>query len=117
MNNLHFIFNSLKNNLEKCILLGLFSCIAAIFFWTASKVSGDFFSRRPAGYYGLQTQGFINGQINAAITPAPELLALKDPYDPVANAPYRVHDMTLFRGKYYLYFGVAPIILFRVFPS
>jgi len=115
MNNLHFIFNSLKNNLEKYILLGLFSCIAAIFFWTASKVSGDFFSRHPAGYYGLQTQGFINGQINAAITPAPELLALKDPYDPVANAPYRVHDMTLFRGKYYLYFGVAPIILF-IYP-
>jgi hypothetical protein len=115
MNNLRFIFSSKKNNWEKFVLWGFFLCIAAIFFWTASMIPGDFFSRQPAGYYGLQTQGFIKGQINAAITPAPELLALKDPYDPVVNAPYRAHDMTLFRGKYYLYFGVAPIILF-IYP-
>jgi hypothetical protein len=115
MNKIYFIFTSQKNNLEKRVLSGLFLCIATVFFWTASKVSGNFFDPQPAGYYGLQVQGFIKGQINAAIIPSPELLALKDPYDPVANAPYRVHDMTLFRGKYYLYFGVAPIILF-IYP-
>jgi len=104
-----------KNDGENLIIIGLFACVFFLYFWTANKVSGDYFSPQPTGYYGLQTRGFIKGQVNAAITPAPELLALKDPYDPVANAPYRVHDMTLFRGKYYLYFGVAPIITF-IYP-
>ena len=44
--------------------------------------------------------------------PHPALLAMADPYDPVANAPYRVHDMTLYKGHYYLYFGVSPVSSF-----
>ena len=43
--------------------------------------------------------------------PAPELLALPNPYDPAANAPYRVHDLSLYRGKYYAYWGPAPALL------
>jgi len=85
---------------------------AAWLFWTAAQPATDYFGRDASGYYGLQTEGFRQGQLNAAIEPAPGLLALKDPYDPVANAPYRVHDMTLWRGKYYLYFGVSPVLLF-----
>ena len=37
--------------------------------------------------------------------PRPELLALPDPHDPVHSAPYRLHDVTLYDGKYYLYWG------------
>jgi hypothetical protein len=107
-----FGINNGNKNWENRAIFVLGLVVSGLFFWTVSKVSGEFFTRQPSGYYGLQTQGFIKGQVNAAITPRPELLALKDPYDPVANAPYRVHDMTLFRGKYYLYFGVAPIVLF-----
>lgn len=33
------------------------------------------------------------------------MLALPDPYDPNANAPYRFHDMSLYAGRYYMYFG------------
>ena len=39
-----------------------------------------------------------------------ELLALKDPWDPVANAPYRLHDASLYNGHYYVYFGPVPVI-------
>src|SRR5665213_1759719 len=68
--------------------------------------------KEPSGYYPLLTAGFRSGHLYVPITPRPELLALADPYDPVANAPYRVHDMSLFKGHYYLYFGAAPVLLF-----
>jgi hypothetical protein len=93
-------------------MLGLAAVVAAWFYFgTAMEPSTPWFTREPSGYYGLQTAGFRAGQLAAAIAPQPALLALKDPYDPVANAPYRVHDMTLYRGHYYLYFGASPILL------
>jgi hypothetical protein len=93
-------------------ILALAALAAAwLYFGTAMEPSIRWFSREPSGYYGLQTAGFQGGQLAAAIKPQPALLALKDPYDPVANAPYRVHDMTLYHRRYYLYFGATPILL------
>src|SRR4051812_19923000 len=39
----------------------------------------------------------------------PKLLALPDPYDPASRAhvPF-LHDMTLYKGKYYGYWGPFP---------
>lgn len=85
---------------------------AVWFFWTTAQPVSAFFSKERAGYYGALTQGFREGHLHVAIKPAPGLLALKDPYDPVANAPYRVHDMTLWQGKYYMYYGVSPVLVF-----
>jgi hypothetical protein len=79
------------------------------FFFSAA--GGPRFAPLPADYYSLQTAGFLKGQLNVAVQPHPGLLALADPYDPVANAPFRIHDMTFWNGKYYLYFGVAPALL------
>jgi hypothetical protein len=93
-------------------IVGAAAALAAwLFFGAALAPSTPLFSRQPSGYYGLQTAGFRAGHLYAAIAPHPELLALKDPYDPVANAPYRVHDMTLYGGHYYLYFGVTPSLI------
>src|SRR5882724_2446250 len=88
----------------------LLSC-AWLYFWSALRYPNSAFGREPNGYYGLLTAGFRSGHLYAAIEPHPALLALKDPYDPMANAPYRVHDMTLWHGKYYLYFGVTPVLV------
>ena len=38
-------------------------------------------------------------------------MALRDPYDPRANAGTRLWDASYFRGKYYLYFGPAPALV------
>ena len=93
--------------------LAVLALMASVwFFWTTAQPTSAFFSRERAGYYGALTQGFQEGHLSVAIQPAPGLLALKDPYDPVANAPYRVHDMTLWRGKYYMYYGVSPVLVF-----
>ena len=83
------------------------------FYWTTLQPAGGFFfSKERSGYYGALTKGFCEGHLHVDFKPTPGLLALKDPYDPVANAPYRAHDMTLWKGNYYLYYGVSPILIF-----
>jgi hypothetical protein len=52
----------------------------------------------------------VQGHAYLAAKPSPQLLALPDPYDPAANEHFRLHDASLYRGRYYLYFGVAPAV-------
>ena len=51
------------------------------------------------------------GQLHLPIVPSQELLALTDPWDPVQNDAYRMHDLVLFNRRYYLYHGAGPAIL------
>ncbi len=60
--------------------------------------------------YALLATSFLHGRTDLPIQPLPELLSLPDPYDPVRNQDYRLHDASLYKGRYYLYFGVAPVI-------
>ena len=62
-------------------------------------------------YYPLLTDAFLAGQTSLLVQPSAELLALPDPYDPVANARLRLHDASLYHGKCYLYFGPTPAIV------
>jgi hypothetical protein len=88
--------------------LGL--CIAAIF-WTANGVAPWDGDRKNAWHqYEYLTEGFLHGHTYLSVEPAPELLKLKDPYDPAANAPYRLWDSSLYNGKYYLYQGPTPAV-------
>jgi hypothetical protein len=87
------------------------AAVVAFYVWTADSASHPFrWTRGETGYYDLLTRGFLAGHLYVAVTPVPELLALADPFDPVANARYRVHDMSLYHGKYYLYFGPVPAL-------
>lgn len=62
-------------------------------------------------FYPLLADAFLAGQTNLLLQPSAELLALPDPYDPAANGPFRLHDASLYHGKYYLYFGPTPAIV------
>jgi len=62
-------------------------------------------------YYNLLADSFLAGSLSLLEQPSPALLALADPYDPAQNGPYRLHDLTLYKGKYYLYHGVTPALL------
>ena len=86
--------------------------VVAFNFWSAAT-SGAILKpmREPYDYYNLLAEGFRHGHLYTSRIPDPALLQLDDPYDPVANAPYRVHDMSYWKGHYYLYFGVAPVLL------
>jgi hypothetical protein len=62
-------------------------------------------------YYALLTDAFLAGQTNLLVQPPAEMLALPNPYDPVRNGKFRLHDASLYHGKYYLYFGPAPALV------
>lgn len=94
--------------------LGLAATLGAVllhYLWTASSTGNPFrFGGPQDDYYNLLCDGFLRGQLHLPVEPHPELLRLPNPYDPVANAPYRVHDLSLYDRKYYLYFGVTPAL-------
>jgi hypothetical protein len=73
--------------------------------------NGPLFSRTPRNYYHLMTDALVSGQLSLKIDPNPELLKLPDPYDSATNQPYRLTDLSLYKGRYYFYWGLGPIVL------
>jgi len=64
-------------------------------------------------YYSSLVQGFWTGQLSLKKEVPPGLAQLADPYDPSAHAPYyhQVGDLSYYKGKLYLYFGVTPAVM------
>ncbi len=79
------------------------------FHWTVAANSG-FDHWGDMDYYQLLVRGWQKGQLHLDKDPSPALLALKDPYDPEQNQAHKLGDATLYRGRYYLYFGAAPAL-------
>jgi hypothetical protein len=62
-------------------------------------------------YYDQLAASFSHGNLALETKPDPALLALPDPYDPAARAGIQVPtDVSLYNGKYYLYFGPVPAL-------
>ncbi len=90
------------------ICLGI---VLAFYLWTASSSGNPFrFEKTSTAYYNLLSDAFLSGRTSLLIEPKKELLELSDPYDPKLNYPYRLHDASLYKGKYYLYFGPTPAL-------
>ena len=69
-------------------------------------------------HYNLLAAGFLHGQTHLLIEPDPALLELDDPYDVDARSNIRVlWDATLYKGKYYLYWGPVPALLLAIAKS
>lgn len=61
--------------------------------------------------YVQQTDAFLKGQLHIDYKPSDELLALENPYDYSSrDGIFYLWDRALYDGKYYSYFGIAPII-------
>ena len=67
--------------------------------------------RDKPGYYDYLGRAFAEGHLSLPLQPRPELLALRDPWDPARNGPYIVRDLALYNGRYYLYHGATPALL------
>jgi tetratricopeptide (TPR) repeat protein len=67
-------------------------------------------------HYNLLVQGFRAGQLSLKKEVPPEFAQLADPYDPAvsspyAGPPYRLLDLSYYKGKLYLYFGITPALI------
>ena len=63
--------------------------------------------------YAQQFDAFLKGQLHLDFAPDERILSLENPYNPAARAEsgaWYPWDRALFDGKYYSYFGIAPLL-------
>lgn len=91
----------------------VWAALAAYGAWFTS--AGRFPSYPPGGgFYPLQAEAFLHGQLSLLEKPDPILLALPDPYDMLArdeSGAKVVWDASLYNGKYYTYWGPVPAVI------
>ncbi|MGD0745540.1 MAG: hypothetical protein ABSA45_10320, partial [Verrucomicrobiota bacterium] len=92
--------------------------VVGILAWSAESGYFELASPRAEdSYYNLLVQGFRAGQLNVKRDAPPALTQLTDPYDPAINASYvwdtryPSYEMSYYKGKLYLYFGVTPALV------
>jgi tetratricopeptide (TPR) repeat protein len=98
--------------------------VIGMFAYTAPLGSLESLSLNPADtYYNLLVQGFRDGHLCLKKEVPTGFARLADPYDPAANRvyrglPYGLSDLSYYKGRFYLYFGVTPaLILFWPFVA
>ncbi|WP_404422616.1 hypothetical protein [Nibricoccus sp. IMCC34717] len=93
------------------LLLTALLVFAALYAGVSAWVSAQpLLSRSDSGLYQSLTDGFLSGQLSLTTKPDPRLAQLENPWAGYQGIP-RLHDATYFNGKYYLYFGVTPVLL------
>jgi len=104
-------------NVSRITLVGVCALVIGGYLFAAHTDVWETPSQSAADcYYNLLVQGFRAGHLNLKKDVPPGLTQLADPYDPVANALYRVapyclHDLSYYKGRLYLYFGVTPALI------
>ena len=87
--------------------------VAWFYLWTVKTASARLdLTGQKNDYYNLLVDGFLDGHLYMKADPDPQLLALAPAQRP-GNAPFKL-DASLYRDRYYLYFGVAPVVLLYV---
>ena len=67
--------------------------------------------------YGSLAHSLLNGRLDLMQDPPEELLALDNPYDSTAREAAQVNslwDHAYYNGRYYVYFGIVPCLLFQL---
>jgi Flp pilus assembly protein TadD len=107
-----------ERRLADVLLAGVCIVVIGVFFWCANSGVLELRCGKASDtYYNLLVRGFRAGQLNLPLETPPGLASLDDPYDPATNAGYRwgrgipLHDLTFYKGKLYLYFGLTPALL------
>jgi hypothetical protein len=94
------------------LLLLSMGAVIAFYAWAVSP-GEPLFAKSDGGgsYYNLLAKGFRSGHLSLPVEVPAGVLKLKDPYDPKQNAPFGMHDVSYYKGKFYLYFGAAPALV------
>ena len=67
-------------------------------------------------YYDLLATAFSKGQLAVDIQPDPALLSMENVYEPANREGIpMLWDATLYKGKYYLYWGPSPALFLAIF--
>ncbi len=98
----------------------VFILISGVYFWYGVPAFENPEFR--FDYYGRMAAAFKHGQVHLLEEPPPSLLALSDPYDYALRYETGVVneipiDITLYKGRYYLYWGPAPSLFLIPFSE
>ena len=94
------------------VMLLVTSAVGCYYLW-AVRASGPGFEwgRDLGGFYNYLARAFVNKHLYLPFAPAPQLLALPNPWDPAVGNDYKVFDLALYNRRYYVYHGAAPALL------
>ncbi|MGD0017424.1 MAG: tetratricopeptide repeat protein [Verrucomicrobiia bacterium] len=95
------------------------TCALVIGIYISAARSGTIESLAPSAaetYYNLLVRGFRDGHLSLKKEVPLGLMRLADTYDPIAMAPYlsasyQLFDLSCYKGRLYLYFGVTPVLI------
>ena len=96
-----------------CLLIALFM-ITLTQFGRSGGILSDFRSQTGNQITKELVDAFEAGQVSLLAEPSEELLAMENPYDWYARSNQNVSalwDHCLYDGKYYSYYGIAPVLL------
>ncbi len=95
-----------------------FVVVACFYAWTNGPTAASWRIHGPqSDYYNVLIHGFLKGHLYMDVPVAPELKACPNPWDPTVRGPNVpiLQDATYYNGRYYLYYGVAPLTLMLPF--
>jgi hypothetical protein len=62
-------------------------------------------------YYSELTKGISEGKLSFSVLPEPGLLKMENPYgEQAATSGLILQDASLYKERYYIYYGIAPVI-------
>src|ERR1700693_3709840 len=99
------------------VLAGVFAVVIGVYAYAAHAGFMAMPDQQAAAtYYNRLVKAFQASQLNLKVDVPAGLAQLADPYDPNASAPYRttkyaLQDLSYYKGKVYLYFGVTPALI------
>jgi hypothetical protein len=108
----------MKTNINVIVFGMVCALVIGIFAWSAEPGFLELANPRAEdSYYNLLVQGFRAGQLNLKSELPPGFAQLANPYDPAVFAAYKegarypLGDLSYYKGKLYLYFGVTPVLV------
>src|SRR5580698_8066559 len=102
----------MRNRSELFVLAVICAGIVASYAWMARPAIPQYGLLEPGQqHFNQLVAGFRSGHLSLAQAPPPELAKLADPYDPAQNANYRLHDASYYHGRFYIYYGITPVLV------
>ena len=94
--------------LSALVVVGIYVFFVSVGMWTKWPATTNF--------YAQLAQAFDHGQVSLLTKPDPSILALPNPYqyDELRKKATYLWDVSLFNGKYYIYWGPAPAVIMAI---
>lgn len=98
--------------LERALLAAVCAFVAWFYLWTVeSNLRPWNWGQEQRDYYNRLIDGWLEGQLHMKLEVPEALKKIENPYDPANRPPgLALHDASLYKGKYYVYFGMAPVV-------